>query len=131
MRSTALFLLVLPLACAPAAKTEPIAPTAAPAAPGSFEEQVQLGERAYLAACVECHGKTLKGGNRAPSLLGKKALGKNALDTFDYLKGNMPPNGAGKLTDADYWNLTAFLVRQHGWPVQGRLTPESAASVKP
>lgn len=123
---------VLSSGCGSAPKPEPAAATpAAPAAPGSFEEQVQNGEKAYLAVCADCHGKTLKGGNRAPTLLGKKSLAKNAKDTFDYLKGNMPPDGPGKLTEPDYWNITAFLVKKHNWPVQGRLGPENAESVKP
>lgn len=120
-------------ACGAAPKSEaatPAAPTA-PAAPGSFEEQAQNGAKFYETVCADCHGKALKGGNRAPSLLGKKALAKNAQDTFDYLKGNMPPEGAGKHSDQDYWNVTAFLIAKHHWPVSGRLTPENAASVKP
>ena len=123
----------LALACSPA---EPAPKTAAasatPAAPGSFEEQVQKGRTAFATFCAECHGDDLRGTNRAPSLLGKRSLGKTAKDTFDYLRGAMPPKNRDKVTEDDHWNVTAFLIDQHHWKVAGRLGADNAATtVKP
>ncbi len=130
MRPLALLLVLLPASCGSAPKPEATT-AAAPAAPGSFEEQVQNGEKTYAATCATCHGASLKGGNRAPTLLGKKSLAKNAKETFLYIKGNMPPDGPGALSDTDFWNVTAFLVKKHNWPVSARLSLDNAESVKP
>lgn len=129
MRLLVCIVVLFPLACG--SSTPPVRATpAVPPAPGSLEEQVENGAKAFENACATCHGQSLKGSNRAPSVLGKKVLGKNARETFLYIKENMPPDGPGPLTEADYWNLTAFLVKKNGWPVTARINESNAASVK-
>ena len=127
------FLALLPLlvvACASAPRAAP-KPAPAGAAPQGLDAQIAAGEKSYQDACATCHGKAGKGGNRAPAVIGKKALGKNAKETFGYIKDNMPPEGPGTLTEQDYLNITAWLVKQDGWTVTDPITAANAESVRP
>lgn len=121
---------VVPLACASAPRPAPSTTPSGPP-PTGIDAQVEAGAKSYESACAGCHGKTGKGGNRAPGIIGKKALGKNARETFVYIKDNMPPDGPGPLTEQDYLNITAWLVKQDGWTVTEPITAANADSVKP
>ena len=54
---------------------------------------------------------------------------KNANQTFDYIKKNMPPEKGGSLSDEDYWAITAFLVKKNDIPIASPLTSSNAQSV--
>jgi len=90
------------------------------------------GAKTFEASCASCHGKKGEGGKKAPTLIGKKALGdyKDAKETFAYVKDNMPPDGPGKLVEQDFWNVTAFLAKQNGWAATEPLSAANAESVK-
>jgi cytochrome c len=40
---------------------------------------------------------------------------ETALDLHDYIRENMPWHAPGSLTEEEYWQLTAFLVRENGF----------------
>lgn len=50
-----------------------------------------------------------------PPVIGPNTLVRfeTALDLYTYLKGNMPSYRPGSLLDREYWQLTAFLAREH------------------
>ena len=85
------------------------------------------GATIYAARCAGCHGKTGKEGPndvlvgripndefpfvrdpRAPKTIG--SYWPYATTVFDYIRRAMPPDKPGSLTDAEVYNLTAFLL---------------------
>jgi S-disulfanyl-L-cysteine oxidoreductase SoxD len=88
------------------------------------------GATIYAARCAGCHGKTGKEGPndalvgripndefpfardpRAPKTIG--SYWPYATTVFDYIRRAMPPDKPGSLTDAEVYNLTAFLLAQN------------------
>ena len=54
----------------------------------------------------------------------------NALNLYNYIKARMPWQAPGSLTDEEYWQLTAYLIRANGISVGDTwLDPHSAESV--
>jgi mono/diheme cytochrome c family protein len=69
-----------------------------------------------------CHGGKVGAGGFefpkfAPRLIGGGALARfeTAQDLFDFLKSAMPFQAPGSLSDAIYWQLTAYLLRANGF----------------
>ena len=86
------------------------------------------GATIFAARCAGCHGKTGKEGpndvlvgadprqgfpfSKDPNL--PHTIGNYwpyATTVFDYIRRAMPPDAPGSLSDADVYNLTAFLLR--------------------
>ncbi len=97
----------------------------------TIDDQVTMGEQVYAHKCATCHGDQGQGGDKAPALVGPKALGdyKNAKETFDYSKKNMPPDKEGSLSDDEYWSVVAFLVKKNNLPISSPLSSGNAESV--
>ncbi len=128
------------------ATQQPTASTheAAPASPSDDgEAQAARGAKLYATACASCHGETGSGGD-APSVVGKNALPldppegakyrkvqfRTALDVATWVVKNMPPDGKGTLTEADYWDILAFDLKANGVPVAGkRIDATTAGSI--
>jgi len=103
----------------------------APAAGGTLDGQVETGAKEFSQHCATCHGDQGQGGDKAPALVGPKALDdyKNAKQALTYVKERMPPDKPGSLSDEDYWNIVAFLVKKNDLPITAPLTPANAESV--
>lgn len=134
----------------PAPAEEP-APEAAPAEaapaepagdPQAVEEQASRGAELYGKHCALCHGDAGQGGKKAPPLVGKDALPldprkkskrnvqfKTALDVFTWVKANMPPKKAGKLSDDEYVAILAFDLKANGVTLENPLDGELAATI--
>jgi mono/diheme cytochrome c family protein len=90
------------------------------------------GAPIFAARCASCHGRT---GREGPSdvLVGAAQPGSGfpfshepalphpignyspyATTVFDYIRRAMPPTAPGSLSDADVYNLTAFLLQANG-----------------
>jgi mono/diheme cytochrome c family protein len=109
------------------------APTTSIPAPATLDEQTAAGGKVFAERCASCHGKSGEGGDKAPGLVGPKALDdyKNAREAFDYVRGNMPPDGAGSLSEQEYWAVVAFLVKTNEIPLGDKvLGPAGAGDVK-
>ncbi len=67
----------------------------------------------------------------APAIIGPGALAKfpTAADVHAFIAANMPWQQPGSLTDEEYWQLTAFLMRANGYGDLS-LAPANAATVK-
>jgi len=84
------------------------------------EAQAQRGTKLYSDNCSACHGAEMKGGPGAPGLAGpefqfswdKKSVGQ----LFDYAKMFMPPGQQGSLSDAQYTEIVAALLKGNGLP---------------
>ena len=109
-------------------------PTATPAPKKdmTLDEQVAAGEKTYGERCASCHGAKGAGKAKAPALIGPKALDDyhNGKEAFTYIKDMMPPTAPGSLTDDEYWNVTAFLIKKNDLPIKETLTSATAESVK-
>ena len=82
------------------------------------EEQSQLGESLYQQHCMVCHLADLQGSFEASSLSGGNFVrnwnNRTITELQDLLRRTMPPQAPGSLTDTEYSNLTAFLLKENG-----------------
>ena len=90
----------------------------APAAPSVYTAaQAAAGHASYQANCSSCHQPTLAGQNEAPPLAGANFMtawsGRTTKDLVDYMSATMPP-GRPSLAEADYLNITAFILQFNG-----------------
>jgi mono/diheme cytochrome c family protein len=82
--------------------------------------QADRGLKVYTENCAACHGAEFVAGAGAPSLSGpefqfswnKKPVG----ELFDYMKLFMPPGQPGSLSDQQYADLVAVLLRANMFP---------------
>lgn len=107
--------------------TPDVTPTPEPT-PTPDLPQVVLGEQLYQQHCAYCHELATGIG---PSL--KKqvlATHTNAAKLFDYNKKFMPYDKDYKLTDDEYWAVTAYLLARDGFIAEDlTLGPENAESI--
>ena len=85
-------------------------------------QQVGAGQTLYNARCASCHSADL-GGHEGPALAGPNFLNqwgrKTASDLATYIKLMMPPDRKD-LTDADSFDLTAYILSASGVPAGDR-----------
>jgi len=79
--------------------------------------QAAAGQASYQANCASCHQPTLAGQNEAPPLAGPNFMttwrGRTTKDLVEYMSATMPP-GRPSLAEADYLNITAFILQFNG-----------------
>lgn len=96
-----------------------VAPSAqAPVAPPVYTvAQATAGRAAYQANCASCHLPDLAGRNEAPPLAGANFMstwrGRTTKDLVEYMSASMPP-GRPSLGEAEYVNITAFILQSNG-----------------
>jgi len=69
----------------------------------------------------------------APPVLGPDTLVRfdNALDLHDYIRQSMPWQDPGNLAEDEFWNITAYLVRERGVdPIRQPLDAARAATLR-
>lgn len=108
------------------------APTGGAAA---IPDQQARGAQIYADACAKCHGAKGEGHGDKPPVMGTGALpldppkdaddrkGKQfrtAQDVFAFTKEFMPDHAGGSLTDAQYWDVTAFMLMGRGVALDGK-----------
>ena len=128
---------------APEAPVEEPAPEAPAGDPQAVEEQASRGAELYGKNCAGCHGDAGEGSKKAPPLVGPDALPldprnkkskrkvqfRTALDVFTWVKANMPPKKAGKLSDDEYVAILAFDLKANGVTLENPLDGEVAATI--
>ena len=91
--------------------------TQAPAPSVYTAAQAAAGQAAYQANCASCHQPTLAGQNEAPPLAGANFMttwrGRTTKDLVEYMSATMPP-GRPSLAEAEYLNITAFILQFNG-----------------
>jgi mono/diheme cytochrome c family protein len=119
---------------APPPSTPATSTTAAPAAaaPKTLDDQVSAGEKVYGERCASCHGAKGEGKAKAPGLIGPKGLDEyhNAKEAFTYIKDMMPPTAPGSLSEDEYWNVTAYLIKKNDLEIKEPLSAGNAETVK-
>jgi len=95
-----------------AALTASVAPTE------SFASQASAGAQAYGSNCADCHGANLEGSALGPILSGESFFGtwglQSPTDFYNYIRANMPPGENEGISDADYFNIVAHVMRTNG-----------------
>ncbi len=83
-----------------------------------FASQADAGAMAYATNCAACHGANLQGSALGPILSGQSFLGQwgrqSPGDFYNYIKANMPPGGNENVSDEDYTNIVAHVMRSSG-----------------
>ena len=86
----------------------------------TFATQAAAGAEAYSLNCATCHGTNLEGSALGPILSGESFFATWGLRSpavfFNYIKANMPPGENENITDADYFNIVAHVMRSIGVP---------------
>ena len=84
----------------------------------TFTAQADAGATAYSGNCSACHGAALEGTTLAPVLSGTGFLSlwgsQSPAALFNNIKANMPPGGTAELSDDDYLNIVAHIMRNNG-----------------
>ncbi len=92
--------------------------------------QAGRGEATYQSNCAACHGRTLQATNPdAPSLTGPSFgiswHGKPVADLFTLMRTSMPLGAGGSLSDPEYLDIVAYILKFNGYPAGDReLGPE-------
>ena len=105
---------LLAAACAPRGS----APQQTSGPEPTFAAQAEAGAVSYAANCAACHGVELEGTILGPLLIGQSFIQRWGAQTPALLLGNirsnMPPGGAGNMTDEDYLNIVAHMLAMNG-----------------
>lgn len=96
------------------------APATAATPPALYTaQQADAGAATYAQSCAMCHGADLKGG-AGPALIGQAFAAPGAQKTiggtFTLLAQTMPATAPGSLSQSDYENVMAYLLKQNGYP---------------
>lgn len=79
--------------------------------------QATAGQASYQANCASCHLASLVGQNEAPALAGPNFMttwrGRTTRDLVEYMSATMPP-GRPSLGEAEYLNITAYILQFNG-----------------
>jgi cytochrome c len=118
--------------------------TTAGAAPTSFAQQVELGQKVYGEQCASCHGAAGTGG-KAPPVVGlskgalplnppstakyRKSQFKTVADIAEFVTKTMPPTAPGSLTAEQYWATLAFDLKANGINLDKKLDANVAATL--
>ena len=82
--------------------------------------QAERGEKRYAEQCATCHGAEMTGGAGVPGLAGVEFLfgwnNKSLADLLEYLKQNMPPTQPGALSDSQYVDVIAAMLKVNRFP---------------
>jgi alcohol dehydrogenase (cytochrome c) len=85
---------------------------------GFTAAQATAGHSVYAASCAGCHRANLVGGGDAPALGGNgfmSSFGKRSTkDLYTFIATSMPAGAAGSLSEAQYTNVTAYLLWANG-----------------
>jgi mono/diheme cytochrome c family protein len=92
------------------------------------EEQAQRGKQVHAAICSRCHGLRLDGAGQSdmptsPAIarlpLVRKWQGQSIASLFEFTKATMPPMNPGSLTDQQYVDAVAYMLKMSDMPSGG------------
>lgn len=83
-------------------------------------EQAERGRALYEESCATCHGRGLRGSETGPPIVGAGFVlaweGRTLAALLEYISAEMPPESGSGLSDADYADVTAYILRRNGYP---------------
>lgn len=95
-------------------------------------QQAGEGARIYAIRCAMCHGARLEGTVEIPGLTGRFVANwgnRPVADLFDYISRAMPQPAPGSLSPEDNARITAFLLRENGYPAGTKPLPADAKAL--
>jgi mono/diheme cytochrome c family protein len=101
---------------------------------GAYSDaQARRGEAVYTAECSTCHGEDLSG--QQGRLIGDRFMRDWSEDNLNSLfrrtKAVMPRRAPGSLTDAQYFDVVAYILQQNGFPAGSQdLNAEAAPGIQ-
>ncbi len=82
------------------------------------ESQAEAGETVYLEDCASCHLTNFRGSGEAPALVGPDFRGawgsRPVSDLLGLVAASMPPTSPGSLSNEEYADVVAYLLRENG-----------------
>jgi mono/diheme cytochrome c family protein len=106
------------------------------------EAQARRGEFVYPSVCGRCHGRSLDGAPddpdmfSTPPIAGPKFLrewsGRSLASLYEYTRTTMPAINPGSLSDQEFADVVAYLLRVSGFPpgaVELRPDPGELAAI--
>ncbi len=109
----------------------------APAPAGHYTRaQATRGQFVYIQECITCHGARLEGVD-GPPLQGPN-FGRSMMtgrmttaSLYKFIHGSMPMNAPGSLTDQQYLDVLAYILKKNGYaPGNAPLTQAALARVE-
>src|ERR1700730_678705 len=86
---------------------------------GYTSAQASRGATVYTQYCTQCHGANLQG-ESGPALSGQVLRaaygGGTAAQLYDFISRQMPQNSPGSLSQAQYLDVTAYILSRNGFP---------------
>jgi quinoprotein glucose dehydrogenase len=83
-------------------------------------QQADRGAKIYAEHCVVCHGTKMLGGPASPGVAGLEFKfwwnGKSVGELYESTRTKMPPGRAGMLSDQEYIDAVAAILRVNGFP---------------
>jgi mono/diheme cytochrome c family protein len=114
---------VLAVCPASAAAQKETAPARSSQAGVYTAEQAKRGSDTFEGMCVSCHATTQ---HASPAFVATWK-GRSLWDLFSYLRDEMPKSDPGSLSEAEYVQLVAYLLKINGMPAGAtELKPDSA-----
>jgi alcohol dehydrogenase (cytochrome c) len=106
----------------------------AKSAGGYTDAQAARGAAVYNQSCLQCHGSHLEG-QSGPALSGqalKSAYGAGTAEPlYDFISRQMPQDAPGSLSQAQYLDVTAFILSKNGFPTGAKaLTTASLKQIR-
>jgi alcohol dehydrogenase (cytochrome c) len=121
LMATTVIIAALTFSACSSSNTSSTAGASPGASPGYFTDaQASDGATVFSSSCATCHGAQLQG-QSGPSLTGPRfAATLQSYGTgqamFDFISKQMPLNAPGSLTPAQYYDVSAYLLKQNGYP---------------
>ena len=93
-------------------------------------EDAMAGRAVYEQHCSACHGTEFVAAPGVPPIKGAGFLanwrGHSVGELFAYIRDFMPPGAGGTLSDAEYLQVSAYLLQANDYPPGGALDPDEA-----
>ena len=97
-------------------------------------EQASRGEKAFVEACSNCHGRTLEGADMTPALTGGAFManwdGLTVGDLFDRIRISMPADRPGSLSRQEDADVIAYILQFNQFPAGKEELPREVQILK-
>ncbi len=88
--------------------------------------QANQGRQLFAIACQNCHTPTVHAGPPFKN----KWYGRDLGDLFGYMRREMPKNDPGSLSDDEYAQAVAYILRINGMPAGSEALPSDSAQLR-
>ena len=97
-------------------------------------DQAQRGEKTFVEACANCHGRTLEGADMTPALTGGAFManwdGLTVGDLFDRIRVSMPADRPGSLSRQENTDVISYILRFNQFPAGKEELPREVQVLK-